>query len=160
MRGRQRRVAIVFATKLTERGQLNQQRPRVPNDAPPRHNRLRPLHWLLSVRLTLTTSATQPSHLTWHPPSAYKIHDNMGPFVLAAGAYLGISAGLLWTAQGSLMLAYPTEDQKGIFIGIFWSIFNLGGVVGAAVSFGNNFDNTVRFPQSCASPDRLSDRST
>ncbi|TFK89271.1 MFS general substrate transporter [Polyporus arcularius HHB13444] len=73
---------------------------------------------------------------------AYNIHPNMGPFVIAAGAYLGISAGLLWTAQGSLMLAYPTEDQKGKFIGIFWSIFNLGGVVGAAVSLGNNFDNT------------------
>lgn len=42
------------------------------------------------------------------------------------------------------MLAYPTEGQKGMFIGIFWSIFNLGGVVGAAVSLGNNFDNTVR----------------
>ena len=44
------------------------------------------------------------------------------------------------------MLAYPTEDQKGKFIGIFWSIFNLGGVVGAAVSLGNNYDNTVRPP--------------
>lgn len=51
------------------------------------------------------------------------------------------------------MLAYPTEDQKGIFIGIFWSIFNLGGVVGAAVSFGNNFDNTVRpTPFLCVAP--------
>ncbi len=86
------------------------------------------------------------------------MHPNMGPFVLAAGAYLGISAGLLWTAQGSLMLAYPTEDQKGMFIGIFWSIFNLGGVVGAAVSFGNNFDNTVRFPPACVSSRRPSNR--
>ncbi|EJF58842.1 MFS general substrate transporter [Dichomitus squalens] len=74
---------------------------------------------------------------------AYNLHRKIGAFVIAAGAYLGISAGLLWTAQGSLMLAYPTEDQKGKFIGIFWSIFNLGGVVGAAVSFGNNFDNTT-----------------
>ena len=37
------------------------------------------------------------------------------------------------------MLAYPTEAEKGKFIGIFWSIFNLGGVVGAAVSLGQNF---------------------
>ncbi|KAI0757538.1 MFS general substrate transporter [Daedaleopsis nitida] len=74
---------------------------------------------------------------------AYNLHPNAGAFVLAAGAYLGVSAGLLWTAQGSLMLAYPTENQKGMFIAIFWSIFNLGGVVGSAVSFGNNFDNTV-----------------
>jgi MFS family permease len=70
---------------------------------------------------------------------AVNIHPHAGPFVVAAGAILGICAGLLWTAQGSLMLAYPTEAEKGKFIGIFWSIFNLGGVVGAAVSLGQNF---------------------
>jgi hypothetical protein len=47
------------------------------------------------------------------------------------------------------MLAYPTEDQKGKFIGIFWSIFNLGGVVGAAVSLARNFDSEVRLPTYC-----------
>ncbi|EGN94050.1 hypothetical protein SERLA73DRAFT_188606 [Serpula lacrymans var. lacrymans S7.3] len=73
---------------------------------------------------------------------AVNIHAHAGVFVVVAGAVLGICAGLLWTAQGSLMLAYPTENQKGKFIGIFWSIFNLGGVVGAAVSFGQNFDST------------------
>lgn len=41
------------------------------------------------------------------------------------------------------MLAYPTESQKGRFISIFWAIFNLGGVVGAAVSLGQNFHSTV-----------------
>ena len=41
------------------------------------------------------------------------------------------------------MLAYPTEDNKGKFIAIFWSIFNLGGVVGAAVSLGQNYDSSV-----------------
>ena len=41
------------------------------------------------------------------------------------------------------MLSYPTESQKGQFISIFWSIFNLGGVVGAAVSLGINFDSTA-----------------
>lgn len=70
---------------------------------------------------------------------AMNIHPNAGGFVIAAGAILGICAGLLWTAQGSLMLSYPTEIQKGRFISIFWSIFNLGGVVGAAVSLGTNF---------------------
>lgn len=69
------------------------------------------------------------------------IHENAGGFVIAAGAILGACAGLLWTAQGSLMLAYPTEDQKGKSIGIFWAIFNLGGVVGAAVSLARNFDS-------------------
>ncbi|KAF6765903.1 MFS general substrate transporter [Ephemerocybe angulata] len=70
---------------------------------------------------------------------AMNIHPNAGGFVIAAGAILGISAGLLWTAQGSLMLSYPTENQKGQFISIFWTIFNLGGVVGSAVSLGLNW---------------------
>ncbi|KAH7886219.1 MFS general substrate transporter [Phlebopus sp. FC_14] len=69
------------------------------------------------------------------------IHSNAGPFVVTAGAILGICAALLWTAQGSLMLSYPTETQKGTFIAIFWVIFNMGGVVGATVALGQNFDS-------------------
>jgi hypothetical protein len=42
-----------------------------------------------------------------------------------------------------MMMAYATESQKGLFIGIFWAIFNLGAVVGGAVAFGNNFHNEV-----------------
>ncbi len=71
------------------------------------------------------------------------IHSDAGGFVVAAGAILGMCAGLLWTAQGSMMMAYPTETQKGKFIGIFWSIFNLGGVVGASVAAGENWKSTV-----------------
>jgi len=71
------------------------------------------------------------------------IHPNAGGFVIAAGVILGICAGLLWTAQGSLMLSYPTEIQKGRFISIFWGIFNLGGVVGASVSLALNFHSEV-----------------
>ncbi|KAH8101515.1 MFS general substrate transporter [Cristinia sonorae] len=74
---------------------------------------------------------------------AVNIHPNAWGFIIGAGAVLGICAGLLWTAQGSLMLSYPTESQKGTFIGVFWSIFNLGGVVGAAVSLGQNFHSEV-----------------
>ncbi|KAG2023667.1 DUF895 domain membrane protein [Coprinopsis cinerea AmutBmut pab1-1] len=71
------------------------------------------------------------------------IHPNAGGFVIAAGAILGICAGLLWTAQGSLMLSYPTEGQKGQFISIFWTIFNLGSVVGASVSLALNFKSSA-----------------
>jgi MFS family permease len=71
------------------------------------------------------------------------IHSNAGAFVIASGAILGICAGLLWTAQGSLMLAYPTESQKGRYISIFWCIFNMGAVVGAAVAVGTNFHSMV-----------------
>ena len=71
------------------------------------------------------------------------IHPNAGGFVIAAGVILGICAGLLWSAQGSLMLSYPTEQEKGKYIAIFWTIFNLGAVLGAAVSLGQNFNSKV-----------------
>ncbi|EIW81444.1 hypothetical protein CONPUDRAFT_90371 [Coniophora puteana RWD-64-598 SS2] len=67
------------------------------------------------------------------------IHPGAGDYVIVAGAILGVCASLLWTAQGAMMMAYPTEAQKGLYIGIFWTIFNVGGVVGAAVAFGQNF---------------------
>lgn len=43
-------------------------------------------------------------------------------------------------SQGSLMLSYPTEDKKGLYTSVFWVIFNLGGVIGSAVSLGTNWD--------------------
>ncbi|KAI5120860.1 hypothetical protein M0805_008233 [Coniferiporia weirii] len=74
---------------------------------------------------------------------ALNLHRNAGAFVIAAGAIDGLCAGPLWTAQGSLMLAYPVESQKGRFISIFWVVYNIGGVVGAAVSLGQNFNSTA-----------------
>jgi hypothetical protein len=77
------------------------------------------------------------------PFSAANIHPGAGAFVVASGAVLGISSAFLWTAQGSLMMAYPVEAQKGMFISIFFTIFSLGGVVGSAVALGTNFKSTV-----------------
>ncbi|KAH8799549.1 major facilitator superfamily domain-containing protein [Flagelloscypha sp. PMI_526] len=71
---------------------------------------------------------------------ALNIHPHANGFAIAAGAILGLCAALLWTAQGSLMMSYPTEAQKGTYVSIFWGIFNLGGVVGAAVALGTNWD--------------------
>lgn len=78
---------------------------------------------------------------------SYNINQNSG-FVIAAGALLGICAGLLWTAQGSLMLAYATASTKGRYIALFWIIFNLGAVLGEAVALGRTYDNTTDSPVS------------
>jgi sugar phosphate permease len=66
---------------------------------------------------------------------------SLGGFVIGAGAILGICAGMLWTAQGCVMMSYPKEKDKGKFIAIFWIIFNLGAVMGGALLFGINFNN-------------------
>lgn len=64
---------------------------------------------------------------------SYNHNENAG-FVIFAGALLGLCAGLLWTAQGAIMMSYPKEGSKGRYISWFWMIFNLGGVIGSLVS--------------------------
>ena len=63
----------------------------------------------------------------------YDYTQNIG-FCVFAGALLGVCAGLLWCAQGTIMMSYPPEESKGRYISWFWMIFNLGAVIGALVS--------------------------
>jgi MFS family permease len=72
---------------------------------------------------------------------SYNHNQNRG-FVVFAGAFLGICAGLLWTAQGTIMMSYPPEERKGRYISYFWIIFNLGAVIGALVPLGQNVNAT------------------
>lgn len=66
---------------------------------------------------------------------SYNFNKNEG-FIIFAGALLGVCASLFWSAQGAIMMCYPTEAQKGRFIAIFWIVFNLGACVGSAVAMG------------------------
>jgi len=72
----------------------------------------------------------------------YKHTQNAG-FLIFSGVLLGVCAGLSWTAQGAIMMAYPLERQKGRFISVFWVIFNLGAVIGALVPLGQNIHTTT-----------------
>jgi len=70
-------------------------------------------------------------------------HTKNEGFVVFAGALLGFCAGLLWTAQGAIMMAYPLERFKGRYISTFWIIFNAGGVIGAIIVLVQNLDNNT-----------------
>ena len=63
---------------------------------------------------------------------SYNHTKNLG-FTTFAGALLGVCAGLLWCAQGAIMMSYPPEESKGRYISWFWMIFNLGAVIGSLV---------------------------
>jgi hypothetical protein len=52
-------------------------------------------------------------------------------FVIFAGGVLGVSAALLWSAQGSIMMSYPLEKDKGKAFGVFWAIFQFGSFIGS-----------------------------
>jgi MFS family permease len=63
----------------------------------------------------------------------FKHTSNFG-YVVFSGFLLGCCAGILWSAQGAIMMSYPPEKLKGRFISWFWVIFNLGAVIGSLVS--------------------------
>ncbi|KAF1932031.1 uncharacterized protein M421DRAFT_416762 [Didymella exigua CBS 183.55] len=62
---------------------------------------------------------------------------NLG-YVIFSGLLLGSCAGILWSAQGAIMMSYPPENLKGRYISWFWIIFNLGAVIGSVISLGMN----------------------
>lgn len=70
-------------------------------------------------------------------------HNQNDGFVIFAGAFLGVCAGLLWTGQGAIMMSYPPERQKGRYISWFWIIFNLGAVIGSLIPLGQNINTTT-----------------
>ena len=61
-----------------------------------------------------------------------------GWFIILAGALLGVSAALLWSAQGSIMMSYPLEKDKGKAFAIFWAIFQFGSFIGSLIALAIN----------------------
>lgn len=73
---------------------------------------------------------------------SYNHTKNLG-FTTFAGALLGVCAGILWCAQGAIMMSYPPEESKGRYISWFWMIFNLGAVIGSLIPLGQNINTTA-----------------
>ena len=63
------------------------------------------------------------------------------PVIVASGAVNGVCAGLLWTAQGQVIMAYPSDAFKGRYQALFWAIFNMGAVIGGLITFASNVDD-------------------
>lgn len=62
-------------------------------------------------------------------------------WILIASGILGICAALTWTAQGALIMAYPTPEKKGSYFSYFWILFNAGGVVNSFFIFVSNINS-------------------
>ena len=52
-------------------------------------------------------------------------------YVVFSGFVLGCCAGILWSAQGVIMMSYLPERLKGRFISWFWIVFNMGALIGS-----------------------------
>ncbi|KAF7896515.1 hypothetical protein EAF00_006529 [Botryotinia globosa] len=94
----------------------------------------------LGIRLTLSLGGL--GYCIYASSYLCYSHTQNTGYVIFAGALLGVCAGLLWTAQGAIMMSYPPEESKGKYISWFWSIFNLGGVFGALIPLALNINDT------------------
>ncbi|KAJ2397716.1 hypothetical protein GGI05_000505 [Coemansia sp. RSA 2603] len=92
---------------------------------------------LFGVRWTIAVSGL--SYALYSGSYIYLNHTGNGAFTIAAGGVLGVGAGILWAAQGMIMVSYPREEEKGKYIAVFWMIFNLGGVIGGILPFAINY---------------------
>ncbi|KAL0923623.1 hypothetical protein M5K25_007687 [Dendrobium thyrsiflorum] len=95
---------------------------------------------VLGPRLTLFAGCS--TYILYAGSFLYYNHHSQQAFVIVAGAILGVGAGLLWAGQGAIMTSYPPVTYKGTYISIFWSIFNLGGVIGGLIPFILNYHRT------------------
>ncbi|KUI55303.1 hypothetical protein VP1G_02715 [Cytospora mali] len=89
---------------------------------------------MLGPRLTLSIGTTGYS-LYIGSLWAFQVHGTRW-FLILAGAILGLTASMLWAAQGSIMMSYPLEKDKGRSFSLFWSLFQMGTLVGAAIALG------------------------
>ncbi|KAF8364523.1 hypothetical protein HHK36_033509 [Tetracentron sinense] len=95
---------------------------------------------ILGPHLTLFAGCS--TYVLYAASFLYYNHHHNQTFAIVAGAVLGIGAGLLWAGQGAIMTSYPTPERKGTYISIFWSIFNMGGVIGGLIPFILNYHRT------------------
>ncbi|KAJ8748132.1 hypothetical protein K2173_012599 [Erythroxylum novogranatense] len=92
---------------------------------------------VLGPRLTLVSGCS--TYVLYAGSFLYYNHYHHQAFVIVAGANLGVGAGLLWAGEGAIMTSYPPPHRKGVYISLFWSIFNMGGVIGGLIPFILNY---------------------
>lgn len=95
---------------------------------------------LFGPRLTLFAGCS--TYVLYAGSFLYYNHRHEQTFAVVAGAVLGVGAGLLWAGQGAIMTSYPPPSRKGSYIAVFWSIFNMGGVIGGLIPFVLNYRRT------------------
>ncbi|KAF5743421.1 UNC93-like protein 1 [Tripterygium wilfordii] len=92
---------------------------------------------VLGPHLTLFSGCS--TYVLYAASFLYYNHHKHQTFAIVAGALLGVGAGLLWAGQGAIMTSYPPAHRKGTYISLFWSIFNMGGVIGGLIPFILNY---------------------
>ncbi|EFX04873.1 duf895 domain protein membrane protein [Grosmannia clavigera kw1407] len=59
-------------------------------------------------------------------------------FLLLAAALCGIGASLLWASEAAIAVGYPEDEKRGLYVGIWMGIRQLGPLVGGSISLALN----------------------
>ena len=72
--------------------------------------------------------------------SAYYSNAKFGinSYLLASQVIGGVGSGFLYVAETTAMLAYPPQDDRGFYLGIWSAMRNSGSVIGGAINFSTN----------------------
>ncbi|KAJ2299048.1 hypothetical protein IWW55_004297 [Coemansia sp. RSA 2706] len=92
---------------------------------------------LCGVRWTIAVSGM--AYALYSASYIYLNHSKNSAFTIASGALLGMGAGILWAAQGMIMVSYPSEQEKGKYIAVMWALLNSGGTLGGIILFAINY---------------------
>ncbi|KAI1001799.1 UNC93-like protein [Podosphaera aphanis] len=87
----------------------------------------------IGIKLSLMFGGIGYACLTSAFLTTAHIGNRATPWVVIAGCLEGLSAAMLWTAQGAVTMCYPTEDMKGRSFSVFWTLFQMGGVIGSII---------------------------
>lgn len=63
--------------------------------------------------------------------------------VMIAASFDGIGSGILWTAAGTVLIKFPSDENKGFASTILFAIYSFGAAMGGLISFAMNI-NTVQ----------------
>ena len=88
---------------------------------------------ILGPRLTLASGCS--TYVLYAGSFLYYNHQQHQAFAIISGAVLGIGSGFLWAGEGAIVISYPPQHRKGTYISLFWSVFNMGGVIGGLIPF-------------------------
>ncbi|KAE9396481.1 hypothetical protein BT96DRAFT_941697 [Gymnopus androsaceus JB14] len=94
----------------------------------------------IGIRMTLMFGGFGYALLASAYMAAAHLENKATPYIVIAGCVEGLCAAMLWTAQGAVTMAYPTEDMKGRAFSLFWGIFRMGGVIGSIIPICLNWN--------------------
>ncbi|KAL2284988.1 hypothetical protein FJTKL_08526 [Diaporthe vaccinii] len=60
-------------------------------------------------------------------------------FIYLGSAACGLSAGIFWAAEGSIMLSYPEPEKRGRYLPYWLAYRNSGSILGGAINLAFNY---------------------